>query len=49
MRVNPNVRFAVVTLGLVFTVSHHHPPGQSLSWLQPRIVQKAFASAGLCP
>jgi len=31
------------------SVAHPQPPGQSLSPLQPKIVQNAFASAGPVP
>jgi hypothetical protein len=47
--VGPNERIVVVTLGATLTTSHHHPPGQSLSLVQPKIVQNAFASAGDMP
>jgi hypothetical protein len=36
----------VAAFGVALTVAHHHPPGQSLSCVQPNTVQKAFASLG---
>jgi hypothetical protein len=45
----PNLGVAVVTFGVAFTVAHHQPPGQSLSAVQPKTVQNAFASLGAMP
>jgi hypothetical protein len=48
-RVGPNDRVDVVTFGATSTTSHHHPPAQSVSFVQPKSVQKALASAGDVP